>query len=318
MTATLTSRDISEGARAAAVIAREAKNDQDAGLLAYVALYACGFAGRGTDLSRYRTVAGFLRDELFVAQLYRAVPDTVEVTGWIVTGRKADQVLVAKDGLEAYIFVQELGGSPEAGDSVSFRISALRAGLMPGFVARIGLVPLVERSNLSRLYLNIKPVAAAWVLGCLARHLDVAGIPYEMKVLANPRAYLRRDAGVLYVSSDQEDQVLGIVTQALKDLPSHVIGRSAPRLTGRMAPGVNLAHEPTDLSPEGMSHGQWVAGLFRDAARSSTDARDIADRVRELIAEGGRDPKQPYLRGNQNDRTGARFEKRCRIRKALP
>lgn len=295
MTGSLASRDISQAAHGVAAVVREAKDDQDAAALAYLAVYACGYAGRAGDLGRYRALTRCLRDEAFVAQLFRDVPDRVEVGGWTVTGRDGPRVLISRDGIQAFVFCHELGSPVEAGATVTFRAAALRAGSMPGFVLRRGTTAMPDRSRLSRLYLNIRPAAAAWALGPLARRLDEAAVPYEMKALANPRAYLRRDACVVYVPSDNEEQTIRIVTRAVEDSPVGPVSRSAPRLTGRVAPGVNLAHEPTDIE-EGLSHGQWVARLFQDAALSTTDPVAIARRVKDLIAATGRDPSRPYLR----------------------
>jgi hypothetical protein len=297
MAGSLASRDISYAAQGAAAIALRAQNEQDATNLAYVALYACGFAGRATDLDRYRGVASHMPDDAFVSRLRRDVPDVVDTTGWTVTGRDGERTFLAKDGMRAFVDSRELSSPADVNDEATFRQSVLRTGVMPGFVARRGTSSPADRSSLSRLYLNTKPAAAAWVLGPLAQRLETAGVPYEMKVLAHPRAYLRRDSSVLYVPSERELEVIQIVERAIEEAGHDLVRSSIPRLTGRVARGVGLAHEPSDLSETGLSHGQWVAGLFHQAAQSATTPRAIAERVRTLIAEAGRDPHHPHLRG---------------------
>lgn len=301
MSAHAAAADLRSGSYAMAAVAREARDDDDARMLAYFALYACR-AGGGADLDRYRRRAGYLRDDTFVFRLFADVPDRVDVTGWKATGQEGDRVLVEKDGMAAFVESDALAEPARPGATVTFRMPALGAGRMPGFVVRTGAVPLLERSLLTRFYLAVRPAAAAWALGPLARTLDGAGLAFEMKVLAHPLSYLRRDACVLYVGSDDEDRATRLVTAAVAGLPPTALRRHGPRLTGPVAPGVGMAHEPSDLAEPGLSHGQWVAGLFRAAAGDTTDPRALARRVAALIAEAGRDPERPHLRGRGTGR----------------
>jgi hypothetical protein len=290
-------RDIRYAAEGAAAIVRRARDEQDAGSLAYVAVYACGFAGRATDLDRYRDVARYRPDAAFVNRLRREVPGVVDMTGWTVTGRDGGRTLLEKDGIRAFVDARELSFPADVGDDVTFSQPLLRAGVMPGFVVRRGTSSPADRSNLSRLYLNTRPAAAAWVLGPLAERLEAARLPFEMKVMAHPRAYVRRDSSVLYVPSERDAEAAQIVGRAIVEAGRDLVRSPVPRLTERVAPGVGLAHEPTDITETGLSHGQWVAGLFRDAVRDATAPGAIAGRVRALIADAGRDPDRPHLRG---------------------
>jgi len=315
MTATgvLVARDLAQAARGVAAVVRNARDDQDAASLTYIAVYACGFAGRGIDLERYRSVLRRWRDEAFVAELRRRVAATVDVTGWVRTGRDdGGRVLVTPDGsssdgsssdglpqgcVRAFVGEDEIVSSSGVGEPVSFTAPLLRSAVMPGFVVRHGRRPVDDGADLSRLYLNTRPATAVWALGTLAERLDTAEVPHRMKVLAHPMAYTRRDSCVVYFASDREAAVVDLVRRVVDEAGRGVLGVPVPRLTARVAPGIGLAHDPTDLDPAGRSHGQWVAGLLHDAARQTTDPRSIARRVRELIADAGRDPSRPHLRG---------------------
>lgn len=293
------SRDIIRAAHGAGAVRRLASDDEDAKRLAYLAIYACGFT-HGRDLAPYRGLPALGRNDAFVARLYQTVDDTVWIGGWTVTGHDGQRVLITRDGMRAYVTRGELqptGLLPGAGDQVAFRAPVLRGG-MPGFVFRAGREPLEDRTALSRLYLNIRPSAASWALGALARRLDSEGLAHEMKVLAHPRSYLRRDPCVVYVQISDEPHALDLVARELDKLGRGAVRRGAPRLTGRVVPGLNVAHDPTDLSDGGMSYGQWVASLFLDASQHTLDPPAIAARVRRQIAEAGRDPDRPYRRGD--------------------
>lgn len=301
MTADAVASDIARAARGAAAVARRVGDDGDAAALTYVAVYACGFAGGGTDLERYRAVMRRWRDEAFLADIRRHAGGTVEVTDWVLTASEPGRFLVTRDGVRAYVGVDDVVAVGPVGEPVVFTAPRLRPTVMPGFVVRQGRHPLAAASEapteLSRLYLNIRPTAAAWALGTLAERLDVAAVPHQMKVLAHPGAYQRRDACVVYVPSEREAGVVDLVRRAAADAGRAVLGAPVPRLTARVAPGIGLAHEPTDLEPSGRSHGQWVAGLFHEAARHTSDPRSVARRVRALIVEAGRDPAHPHRRG---------------------
>jgi len=291
-------RDITQAANGVNAILRCARDDSDAAALAYIALYACGFSGRSDDLDRYRALPTLLRDETFVTRLVAEVADTVEITNWTVVSHDGDRVLLSYDGIRAFVECRALLTPARPGETAVFLRSVLRTGVMPGFVVRSGASPVIDRSNVSRLYLNICPAGAVWALGALGRRLDQAGVPYELKVLSHPKAYLRRDACVLYVGSDTEAEVSRLVIAALDEVGGAPVRPARPRLTAPVIPGVSVAHEPTDIAPAGLSHGQWVAGIFQTAARRCTEPRAIATEVRSLIVQAGRDPSQPHRRGD--------------------
>jgi len=294
VTGSWAARDLHGAAAGMAAICRAADGDDDRDRLAYVAMYAGRFTGRGRGLDVYRACAQRLRDDDFVRSLFGAVSDTVEVHGWKVVGHDHDRILIEKDGMAAFVMANELTGG-SGSDVVTFRSPVLRVGMLPGFVVRTGREALVDRALLSRLYVSVKAPAASWALGPLARRLDADGVPFEMKVIANTQSYLRHDACVVYVASSDEERAIGLVVEATSAAPGAVHARG-PRLTGPVGTGVSLAHEPSDVSSEGISHGQWVASLFGQAARHSSVPPIIAARVRALIIEAGRDPSRPHLR----------------------
>lgn len=289
--------DIRQAARGVANIMEHARDEHDAASLTYVAMYACGFSGRRRDLDCFRTL-NHLRDESFVARLHHAISDTIDVTGWTVTGHEDERVLLEQDGIRAFVERSALPAPTAPGEPVALKASALRTGVMPSFVVRAGAATSADRSAITRFYLSIRPAGAAWALGTLGRRLDAEGVAYDMKVFAHPRLYRRRDACVFYVPSADEAAVCELLTREVDAVGGAPLRAHGPRLTGRVMPGVHIADEPTDISTEGISHGQWVAGLFFEAAQRSPDARAIVQDVRSRIIDAGRDPDRPHRRGD--------------------
>lgn len=311
--------DLSRAARGVAALAAALGHDGAAPVtpelatLAYLAVYAGGYDGSGS-LDPYRPLASCPRDEAFVAHLREVVPDdtVVELTEVDSWHDDADRVLVEVDGVRCYIprdAVVDTGGERHDG-RLRVRTPVLLCSVMPGFVVRTGIVPPGDRRALTRLYLDLTPEGAAWMLGTLARHLDDAGQPFEMKVLSNPRAYLRHDAGVLYVPTGSEHAALATLEAALAAAPAGILGAASPALTLPVRPGVGLADDPTDLDG-GMSHGQWVSSLLLDALGAAArdegpgaDPAAVEERLVRLVVAAGRDPHRPYRRGDGPTRAG--------------
>ena len=285
--------DIVRAARGAAAIATAAPEAEQA-LLAYVALYACGYTGRGS-LDTFNTVGAASKDAVFLAQLVEAVPDRVTLSDWIVTGWNDDRVFLEKEAIRTFIARRRLKEDHlVVGRPVSFTRSALALDTMPGFVMRRGIETSIGHP-LSRLYLNIRPEAAAWVLGPLARTLDREHLPFVLKVLAHPRAYRRRDACVIYVISEQFGEAFDVVRDALAQARLS-LDNPVPLFTKKLAPGMGFAEDLSDLGAAEQSYGQWVSWLFLKAAATSDDARHIARAVMDEVRACGRDPHRPYLR----------------------
>jgi hypothetical protein len=296
------STDLAAAAAGAAALAATATG-QELATLAYLAVYAGGYDGTG-DVEPFRALRSCPRDERFLAALWEAVPDTrvVEIQGVAPVGGGGS--LVEVDGIRCHIPAEVLDDGQWSGDGpVRLRIPVLLGSVMPGFVVRSGAIPLADRRELTRLYLDLEPEGAAWMLGSLARQLDAAGLAHEMKALANPRAYLRHDAGVVYVPTASLSGALEVVVAALDEAPPAVVGPGAPVLTERIARGLSLADEPSDLGPD-LSHGQWVASMLTDAVQAceargvTADAAAVEAAIRHQIAAAGRDVDRPFRRGS--------------------
>ena len=246
------------------------------------------------DRDRPLSFAAF--DTGFVQGLLERVPDQKQVEEWYVRGSRDDDVLLEANGVRTFIDREALSGQPlTAGSAVDIGVTALTLGRSPGFVLRSSGFEAVEPT--SRLYLNISPAAAAWALGPLARRLEKV-MPFTLKVLAHPRAYLRRDACTVYVPSDRLGDALSIVRDDVRR-ECVTLAPPVPRFTMQLAPGIGLADEPSDLGLHETSYGRWVSNLFLAAAQKGERPQAIAQLVVDEIRTYGRDPEHPYLRAGR-------------------
>lgn len=288
--------EIRTAARGMAKIARMVASSTDGELLAYFAVYACGYAGRGS-LEKFSFMKGAIFDSNFIGKIGRSIPDNREETGWILTGWNAQQALIEKNNVRAFILRSQIGNDDLiVNNKLTIPTPAILPGRLPGFIVRYGKEKIYH--PISRFYLNLRPRGAIWALQRLAKILDDAGLPYEIKVLAHPRMYKRRDAGVIYLPSSSVQHAIKLLSAEITKV-NKVLFSPVPLLTKPLAPGLGFADEPSDLEEPGLSHGQWVSNLFHQASEKSKDPERIARFVVESISEAGRDPYRPYLRSKR-------------------
>lgn len=284
---------LARAARGMAAIAADVETEGDLYALAYLGLYCCGYAGRG-PVDRFRPLRVVFNDHAFVHELLERIPDREDDCGWKVTGQDRNGVLLERDGIRAWAAPDLLTPADySVGHHVAVAAPALRYGASPGFVSRgssrVSTLPLR-----SRLYLNIRPSAAAWAMGTLARALE-ARFTVGIKVLSHPRAYMRRDSCVVYTSSDDIAGVYRVIRDEVSR--SNIrLNASVPLFTKKLAPGIGFADDvPASLQSE-VSYGGWVSGLFADAATRDPSPANIATTVISGVVESDRDPRFPYRR----------------------
>src|SRR5262249_40748610 len=129
--------------------------------------------------------------------------------GWAINHLEEDgHVAVAKDGLTFWVKrdgVRCENGMIRPGTSCRVRVPKELRGLAPGFYLATGDG---EGDNddrgddgepLLRYYWNLTSAAAAPFMRSTTTLLNAAGIPFRVKLLVDPSAYERADAGVLYM-----------------------------------------------------------------------------------------------------------------------
>lgn len=290
--------DIRAAAYGMARVARLTSDPLLQSSLAYVAVYASGLTHGDPRQYQVRLTASM--DTAFVRDLLRKIPDEVLVTGWRITEVREHDVLLTNGKIRACAARESVVGSLKAG-ATAFKVSALRPGVSPGFVVRQSSKWSAGNDDLVRFYLNIRPSGAYWALGVLSDVLFRNSVPFQVKVLAHPRAYHRRDSCVVYVPASEAARTLKAIEHAVDKGRGLVLAPSVPRLTARLLSGVGFAHEPTDVSSLGLSHGEWVSGILVKAASQAKEPGDIVPIILEEIVSSGRDPAKPHLRSGSLD-----------------
>jgi len=164
-------------------------------------------------------------------------------------------------------------------------------GVMAGVGDRIREIT----TRAMRAYLHATPRGADLLTGRIAGALDAAGIPFRMKILRRPAAFLRCDAAVLYARTEDAPQVVETLRRLYPDLRG-ALRAPTPPMTLRLAPGLAWAEDPGDLDSFGHHRcGILAEGLVRAAELGERGVRARVRRMERAMAEAGLDPARPYL-----------------------
>jgi HopA1 effector protein family len=207
--------------------------------------------------------------------------------GWEVISSSADEAAVRKDGLTLIVrpdaCIRPDGVPLRAGLPVCLSLPGERKSLSPGYY--MALSNQGDTSNdalpIVRLYWNLKQEGAVIFISYFTRVLNDANIFFRLKVLNNPSAYIRCDAGVLYFCKADYPMISAIFQDAITKLVAY-LKPDIPLFTKFVAPGIGLAEDPG--TPE--SFGQNRCGILADAL-INTYERGVRglDRKLEIIEE---------------------------------
>jgi hypothetical protein len=172
--------------------------------------------------------------------------------GWYVLREENDGSLaVTKGSLRLHIerdrHLQPAQQAAVVGDSVAIRMPKNR--VQNGFYMAVGnaesnrLDPSKGQSVTVRVYFNLTPEGAVAVMGSLTRWLNEKAIPFNFKVLYNPKDYGRYDSGVLYFDKSDYEVVRQVLHTVYRENESHFLPEF-PLFTMQLAPGLALAEEP--------------------------------------------------------------------------
>lgn len=223
--------------------------------------------------------------------------------GWRIVGNEGGSVVVERQGLRAWASRAELDA--RGGDrAVALRRAKDGVGATPGYYLALGDAHEAPPEAESRFYLNVTSDGAVDLVGAVTTRLNDQAIPFRLKVLDDPRAFVRCDAAVLYVAderrSEVEPLVLGIAAQIGTDLLSQV-----PALTQRLAHGVGFAEGPGDGQSFGTSRcGLLAAAVERAHATGATSPDDRLALVEAEFAAAAADLDQPFLRAPARSAAG--------------
>jgi HopA1 effector protein family len=227
--------------------------------------------------------------------------------GWEVISSSADETAVRKDGLTVIVrpdaCIRPDSATLQPGLPVCLSLPRERKNLSPGYYMALSnqgdmssdALPLV------RFYCNLKKECAALFISHFTSLLNDSDIFFRLKVLNNPSAYSRCDAGVLYFCKADYPKIYAIVYDVYRKIVS-CLKPEIPVFTKFIAPGIGLAEDPGGQE----SFGQHRCGILADALISSYErgVRTLdgeLEIIKEHFAAKGIHLGMPYLNPGSAD-----------------
>ena len=223
--------------------------------------------------------------------------------GWIIGSLDEDgRVAVTKDGVTFWTPPTHLRthtGKVRSGDPCRVWVGKELRHLIPGFYLAFGDGDERDTRDSTetrvRFYWHLTEAAAASYLDLATQSLNEHRIPFRTKVLSDPGAYFRADAGVLYIERRYVKAVLPIVRRMHEGLGA-MLRPEVPMFTKALLPGLGLAEDPAN----GLSFGQArcrlvAAGMWSAFCKGRNDGDSRLEAIAEAFAANGIDPARPYL-----------------------
>jgi hypothetical protein len=230
-------------------------------------------------------------DPEFVAMLSAANRSSgVWDPGWSIRGAQANESVCEKEGLVLCVPASDVRGS----ETVDVRFPSERRHWMPGYYCTAG--GRTAQPDF-RVYLNVKPQCAAWLLQTVTSQLEERGASYQLKLLNHPRAYTRPDASVLYMSGGGIEDCRRLL-ETLAAAPS-AFRAQTPALTRTLYRGIAIADEPPATAGRPVSFGEHrsrmvARGLARARAEGGLTVEQRLQAIYSEFESHGLDASRPY------------------------
>jgi len=221
---------------------------------------------------------------------------TTLLPGWQVIGDDGQFVVVERDDLRLWARPEEV--IDDGNGVVQLRVPVDLEGASPGFYCVRGTTPPRTTGPVDRFYWNVRPSGAARLIRTATERLNHLGIPFVIKVIADPEAFGRTDAGLLEVAHADREVVLPTVRVLYARLGGD-LDPPTPAFTKALAPGLAFAQQPTAGESFGTSRSVLVAEALVAAyerGHHTTDGRLAA--VRRTFDAAGLDLDRPHLAPN--------------------
>jgi class II lanthipeptide synthase len=239
----------------------------------------------------------------FIDALSRANSGTgSREAGWTIDRIEEDgRVVVCRHGLSLWARPEEVEGEIAPGSEVSVVLPSELLRLSPGFYMALGDVEVGPEETLTRHYWNLSSPGGEALVAAGTRALNLAGLPFRLKVLLDPAGYSRCDAGVLYTPLRLQGEVAGLLPEILAGVSGH-LQPGAPALTKPLAAGLAVAEDP----PGAESFGTHRCGILAGAAieafeRGVASTPERLAMVERAFAQEGVDFDRPYLNAGSAD-----------------
>ena len=228
-------------------------------------------------------------------------------SGWAVIEQSKDGVWARRAGLSAWFgpdaYRNEAGSPLAPHGSVAVRMPKDLPAQSPGFYLAQSDAPLYLSADdvLVRLYWHLCADGAPSFMASVTSRLNAEGVPFNVKVLNDPGAYHRNDAGVVYLTRQDLRRAAHLLMRVYEDV-RHTLQPGVPALTKPLAGGLSLAEDPRNGESFGMHRCRSLAEAVVEAAEQQiTDPNDLLDAIENRLRRAGIDPSRPYLNPNSID-----------------
>ena len=260
--------------------------------------------GRPVPLPRSRNAAA---DPAFAALLSSANAGTgTWDRGWHVCRSENGGLVVTREGLRVRVAAGEWfspAGPPVPGAAVAIRMPKELPALSPGFYTAVGdaeLRPAVGEP-LVRVYFHATPQGAAPLVAALTATLNARGVPFRLKVLDAPAAFVRCDAAVVALPASHLPPARPVLRDTA-DCLRRLLRSNVPAFTRPVAHGVALAEQPGTGESFGENRCRLVAdGIVAAYERGLDRPAEREAAVREHLAGAGIDLSAPYAESGAPD-----------------
>lgn len=181
------------------------------------------------------------------------------------------------------------------------RVAKEQRARLPGFYLAVGDAdeePNDETDDdepLLRYFWHLTIGAAVPFVAEATSLLNAARIPFRLRVLTDPSAYYRADAGVIYVSRRYQSQI-GDPIAGIHSKVALALRREVPLFTTPLADGVGVCELERGGPGFGVSRCQLIArSLWESFARGELDRETRAAALSLAFINDGLDPLRPHL-----------------------
>ena len=179
---------------------------------------------------------------------------------------------IERAGIALWVLPEALapgGPRPAVGEKVALRLPKGLDNRSPGYYTALGDRGLPPGGTRVRVYWSLRAEGAAAAMEAVTGALNRRSTPFVFKILTDPSAFARCDAGVLYIDRANALGAVRIARAFAAARPDAVRDR-VPALTRSVGRGVSMAEDPDD----GESFGLNRCRLIADAVVGSWDASE--------------------------------------------
>src|SRR5262245_21776607 len=232
--------------------------------------------------------------------------------GWIVQGIEADGMVVVRrqrDDLLVWARPNEFraaSGALQIGSAGRLRVAKELREMLQGYYAAFGNADRgtddgLEPGDVVRFYWHLTAEAACSWMRELTERFNAACIAFHAKVLNDPAAYFRADAGVLYVERKDLGRTLDLLP-ALHEMTGAGVRPAAPIIAKRHAHGIAEAEDPGDGRSFAQHRCQLIAeGLIRAFERPTGRFETRLKAVMDRFSDQGLSGTTPWLNAGSSD-----------------